>query len=145
MGLGEEIRSLRQEFGMSQGDLARRLGGGITAQSVSGWERNKNRPSTQNLLEIARVFGRRVEQIMGDDKITPQPEAHKPGPSLLAVAIIETLLIAGVSAEAAEEIAEVVELAVGNLRVPAGTSPRDAIRRIIRWEVSEILARPRDP
>ena len=60
--------------------------------------------------------------------------------SLVFVAIEETLRAAGISEPAAAEIAEVVELALENLRVPQGMTPQAALRRIIGWEVPEILS-----
>ena len=56
-------------------------------------------------------------------------------------AIEETLLVVGISEPAAAEIAGVVELALENLRVPHGMPPQAALRRIIGWEVPEILER----
>jgi hypothetical protein len=61
--------------------------------------------------------------------------------SLVFAAIEETLLVAGISEPAAAEIAGVVELALENLRVPHGMTPQAALRRIIGWEVPEILER----
>ena len=148
MNYGETIRLLRINAKMSQSDLARSVGAGITNQSVSGWERGKAKPSTQNLFELARIFNVGVGQIMNDHEQTTPPQAEpsrapEEPSSLLFVALEETLLLVGVNAAAAAEIAEVVELAVANLRTPQGMAPEDAIRRIIRWEIPDILARKR--
>jgi transcriptional regulator with XRE-family HTH domain len=143
MRYAEAIRFLRLKANMSQGDLARRIGGGITNQSVSGWERGKARPSTENLFELARIFGVPADEIMsGEGSPVPTP-VIEPSNSLLFAAVEEVLLQAGINAPAAAEIAEVVELALEHLRTPRGMEPEAAIRRIIRWEVREILGRKR--
>lgn len=146
MDYGETIRALRIKAKMSQGDLARRIGAGITNQSVSGWERGRAKPSTENLFELARIFGVAPNAIMS---LEP-PDAStdmEPETSLIYAAVEEALLQVeahlgcGISAAAAAEIAEAVELHVVNLKVPRGMPQEVAIRRIMRLEVPEILAR----
>jgi hypothetical protein len=87
-----------------------------------------------------------LEQFLTErDRPHPPPpiqEAASQSPvSLVFVAIEETLRAAGISEPAAEEIAEVVELALENLRVPHGMTPQAALKRIIGWEVPEIQTR----
>jgi transcriptional regulator with XRE-family HTH domain len=142
------IRTLRFGRNWTQADLAKRIGGGITNQSVSGWERGISKPSRDNIVELSKIFGVPIErfQTEGDrGKLsTLTPEAEPSGSaSLVFVAIEETLLAAGISESAAAEIAGVVELALTNLRVPHGMTPEAALRRIIGWEVPEILQRKR--
>ena len=52
---GERIKKLRKNKGVTQKELAERLG--ISEQAVSKWEKNLSNPSTKNLLEIAKIFG----------------------------------------------------------------------------------------
>lgn len=146
MSYAANIRALRSERNWTQADLARRVGGGITNQSVSGWERGIAKPSRDNIFELSRIFGVPLEQFLteGDKQRPAQPvqEIASQSPvSLVFVAIEETLRAAGISEPAAAEIAEVVELALENLRVPHGMTRQAALRRIIGWEVPEILAR----
>jgi transcriptional regulator with XRE-family HTH domain len=146
MSYAASIRALRSGRSWTQADLAKRIGGGITNQSVSGWERGIAKPSRENIFELSRIFGVPLEQFLteGEKPRPPQPvqEAASQSPvSLVFVAIEETLRAAGISEPAAAEIAEVVELALENLRVPHGMTPQAALKRIIGWEVPEILAR----
>jgi transcriptional regulator with XRE-family HTH domain len=146
MSYADSIRTLRSSRNWTQADLARQIGGGITNQSVSGWERGISKPSREKIFELSRIFGVPVEgfQTEGDKagSSSPVQESAPLGPaSLVRVAIEETLLAAGISEPAAAEIAEVVELALENLRVPHGMSPQAALKRIIGWEVPDILAR----
>jgi transcriptional regulator with XRE-family HTH domain len=148
MSYAASIRALRSGRNWTQADLARQIGGGITNQSVSGWERGIAKPSRENIVELSRIFGVPLEQFLTerDRQHPPQPvqETASESPvSLVFVAIEETLRAAGISEPAAEEIAAVVELALENLRVPHGMTPQGALKRIIGWEVPEILARKR--
>jgi transcriptional regulator with XRE-family HTH domain len=146
MSYADSIRSLRSGRNWTQADLAKQIGGGITNQSVSGWERGISKPSRENIFELSRIFGVPVEGFQtegdkaGSTSLVQEPApAHSP--SLLRIAMEETLLAAGISEAAAAEIAEVVELALENLRVPHGMTPQAALKRIIGWEVPDILAR----
>jgi transcriptional regulator with XRE-family HTH domain len=147
MSYAANIRALRSERNWTQADVAKRIGRGITNQSVSGWERGIAKPSRDNMLELSRIFGVPLEQFLtegGAKQHPPQPvqETASESPvSLVFVAIEETLRAAGISEPAAAEIAAVVELALENLRVPHGMTPQAALRRIIGWEVPEILER----
>jgi hypothetical protein len=73
--------------------------------------------------------------------IETQPPTEPPPLDLIFAAVEETLLLAGISPSAAAEIAEVVELHVANLKVPRGMTPDRAIRRILSFEVPDILKR----
>ena len=148
MSYAASIRALRSGRNWTQADLAKRIGGGITNQSVSGWERGIAKPSRENIFELSRIFGVPVERFQTEgDKTSPSHPIQEIVPSgsasLVFVAIEETLLATGVSEPAAAEIAGVVELALENLRVPHGMTPQAALRRIIGWEVPEILGRKR--
>jgi transcriptional regulator with XRE-family HTH domain len=146
MSYAASIRALRSGRNWTQADLAKRIGGGITNQSVSGWERGIAKPSRENMFELSRVFGVSPEHFLtegGETRAPPaiQETASSGSESLVFVAIEETLRAAGISEPAAAEIAGVVELALENLRVPQGMTRQAALRRIIGWEVPEILAR----
>ena len=146
MSYAVSIRALRSGRNWTQADLAKQIGGGITNQSVSGWERGISKPSRENIFELSRIFGVPLErfQTEGDNaEIAPSVQEIEPAgsESLVFVAIEETLRAAGISEPAAAEIAGVVELALQNLRVPHGMTPQAALRRIIGWEVPEILER----
>jgi transcriptional regulator with XRE-family HTH domain len=54
VGLGRRIATARADAGIkSQTELARRLG--VTKSAVSEWEKDKSKPSTQNLARIAQL------------------------------------------------------------------------------------------
>lgn len=57
------------------------------------------------------------------------------------ILLIEANLTCGINVEAAAEIAEVVQLALMNLRTPRGMTQEAALRRVLRWEIPELLKR----
>lgn len=64
--LNEQIRSLRINMGISQIELAKKLG--VTKQSVSNWENDNILPSIEMLIKIATFFGVSTDYLLGLDK-----------------------------------------------------------------------------
>lgn len=61
--LGENIRRLRQERGLNQEELGRRVG--ASKQSVSNWENGNIVPSIDLLLRLADFFGVSTDYLLG--------------------------------------------------------------------------------
>ncbi len=59
---GNRILELRTRAGLSQAELAERLG--LTNKAVSKWEVGKAKPSTQSIRKLAALFGVSVEELM---------------------------------------------------------------------------------
>ena len=55
------LAALRAERGWSQGDLAEQLD--VSRQTVNALERGKYDPSLPLAFRIARLFGRRIEEV----------------------------------------------------------------------------------
>ena len=60
-----ELRVLRAEREWSQGDLAGKLG--VSRQTVNALETGKYDPSLPLAFKIARLFGRRIEDVFEYD------------------------------------------------------------------------------
>ena len=58
----ERIKTLRENFGLSQAELAGRLD--ITRSSVNAWEMGISVPSTQYIVELAQLFGVSIDFIL---------------------------------------------------------------------------------
>ena len=63
---GERIKKLRKSKGVTQRELAERLG--ISEQAISKWEKNLSNPSTKNLLQIAKIFGVSITYFYQDEE-----------------------------------------------------------------------------
>ena len=79
--LGMMIASLRKENGMTQLDLAEKMG--VTDKAVSKWERDLSCPDVNTIPKLAEVFGISVDELMqikaeaqGDGKKNITPLVH---------------------------------------------------------------------
>ncbi len=61
--LGQNIRQLRQERGLSQEELGLRIG--VSKQSVSNWENGNIMPSIDILLRLSDFFGVSTDLLLG--------------------------------------------------------------------------------
>ncbi|MDD6672596.1 MAG: helix-turn-helix transcriptional regulator [Eubacteriales bacterium] len=59
------LQQLRKANGYSQDVLAEKLG--ISRQAVSKWERAESSPSVDNLLDLARLYGITVDEMLNTD------------------------------------------------------------------------------
>lgn len=59
------IKMLREQKGLTQADLSRRLG--ITRSSVNAWEMGISVPFTQYIVELANIFGVSTDYLLGVD------------------------------------------------------------------------------
>ena len=60
--IGERIKYHRKRLGMTQEQLAERIG--VSAQAVSKWENGTSDPSTSNLCALAKLYGIPVEELL---------------------------------------------------------------------------------
>ena len=65
MDLGKKIRAHRDELGLTQAELADKLG--LTYSSVSQWESGRATPRTPILRQLADLFSTTVADLMGED------------------------------------------------------------------------------
>lgn len=65
MDLGKKIRAHRDELGLTQAELANKLG--LTYSSVSQWESGRATPRTPILRQLADLFDTTVADLMGED------------------------------------------------------------------------------
>ncbi len=80
--LGNKIKKIRNEKGMTQKDLADKLF--VTPQAVSRWEKNEVEPSISTVIEIAKIFELSLEEFLEDtqpkqeekDKATTEVKAE---------------------------------------------------------------------
>ena len=66
MNIGETIKILRIEKGMTQTELASLL---FTSQdTISLWERNKSLPDVKSVVKMASIFNVSTDYILGVEK-----------------------------------------------------------------------------
>ena len=73
--VGQTIRRLRKERGLTQEELAEQLG--VTAQAVSKWENETGMPDISQIVPLASVFGVSTDVIFGLDTTTVGEDVTK--------------------------------------------------------------------
>lgn len=104
--MGETIRTLRKEKGMTQKELADKLN--ITDKAVSKWERDIACPDTATIPKLAEIFEISLEELM-NVKSAPASECRradnlinlilKAVPVAMGVAVIVTVLLGELDAK----------------------------------------------
>lgn len=62
----DKIKTLRENAGYSQSDLARKLD--VTRSSVNAWELGLSTPTTHYVVEIAKLFHVSADYLLGLEK-----------------------------------------------------------------------------
>ena len=70
--IANRLLEFRKRSGLSQEELAEKLN--ITRQSVSKWERAESAPDTDNLIELAKIYGVTLDDLLNVDKPMEQTE-----------------------------------------------------------------------
>ena len=74
MTLGQKIKKLRNEKGLTQKELADKVY--VTFQTVSKWEKDENEPDVSTLRELAKLFGCSMDYLLSEEEevSTSKPE-----------------------------------------------------------------------
>lgn len=79
MIFAENLTTLRKQRGWSQEELGGQIG--VTRQTVSKWEMGQSTPELEKLVELSRLFGMSIDQLVGleeaEERNAPR-EASKP-------------------------------------------------------------------
>lgn len=62
-GLYEKIKELRMQIGISQSELAKRLG--VTKSAVNSWEAGTNSPSLEYIIKMSQIFSVSTDYLLG--------------------------------------------------------------------------------
>lgn len=66
INIADRIRYLRDKVGMTQSDLAKRLG--ISRSAVNSWEMSLSVPSLSNIIEMKEIFRVSVDYLLSLDE-----------------------------------------------------------------------------
>ncbi|MBQ8434129.1 MAG: helix-turn-helix transcriptional regulator [Clostridia bacterium] len=64
MSIGEKIKELRNEKGLSQMQLAKAIG--VSQKAIDYWERNVNEPKASYLISLVKTFGITFDEFFAD-------------------------------------------------------------------------------
>ena len=62
--LGRKLYELRKKHGLSQEELAERLG--VSRQAVSKWECGESLPDTDNMITISKIYATSLDELVGN-------------------------------------------------------------------------------
>ncbi|MBE6580903.1 MAG: helix-turn-helix domain-containing protein [Ruminococcaceae bacterium] len=77
----QQIKKYRLRRGLSQQELARKLG--VSARAVSKWELGYAQPSANNLVALSQILGKSIESFLTEPEKTQQAPPHTGMKSLL--------------------------------------------------------------
>ncbi len=75
MALAEKLHVLRKRIGLSQEQLAERLG--VSRQAVSKWESGRAVPESETLVAISEYFGVSLDYLLKDGDPAPAAAANE--------------------------------------------------------------------
>ena len=61
----DNLKDLRKKEGMTQIDLAKKIG--VTMNSIARWELGANKPSEENLDKLRETFGIKGDKLDGEN------------------------------------------------------------------------------
>ncbi len=70
---------LRKSHGLSQEELAERIG--VSRQAVSKWERSEASPDTDNIIELSKIYGISLDELVHGKKDSAEGSDDKSGGS----------------------------------------------------------------
>lgn len=95
MTLGQKIKKLRTDKGLTQKDLADKLF--VTFQTVSKWESDTNEPDIATLKELSKLFECSFDYLLNDEEVE-KVEKEEPKPKVVMVsankeAVTKTVIV----------------------------------------------------
>ena len=69
MSIGDNIKKLRKSRGLTQVQLADRIG--TTQKVITDYETGRSKPPRKRLPQLAKFFNITVDELIGDDELQP--------------------------------------------------------------------------
>ena len=76
MTLGQKIKKLRTDKGLTQKELADKIY--VTFQTVSKWEKDENEPDVSTLRELAKLFDCSLDYLLSEDEVAAPTKEETP-------------------------------------------------------------------
>jgi transcriptional regulator with XRE-family HTH domain len=101
MNVGERIRRLREDAGLSRAELGRRIG--VSGAAVGQWEKQANGVRPSNVEKVAEVLGKPLEIFYSDSHV-PASAAPLSDEDMVVSAMDFALRSTGVSLQPAQVV-----------------------------------------
>ena len=89
-GMADRLRELRINFGISQRNVAKRLG--VSASIISGYETGERVPSVENLLSLSYLYRCSTDYLLGKEGASKEKTISLEGLSALQIKILRELI-----------------------------------------------------
>lgn len=86
MTLGEKITTLRNQYEMSQGDLAEKMN--VSRQSISKWETGTSVPELEKLIQLSELFHITLDELVKGESIPEKETEEEPETVIQATQVI---------------------------------------------------------
>ena len=74
MTFAEKLKNIRKQAGMSQEQLAEKLG--VSRQAVTKWETDAGIPDIENIMAISALFDISIDELLSNEKGTKKPTEY---------------------------------------------------------------------
>ena len=74
MTFAEKLKSIRKQAGMSQEQLAEKLG--VSRQAVTKWETDAGIPDIENMMAVSALFDISIDELLSNEKGTKKPAEY---------------------------------------------------------------------
>lgn len=74
MTFAEKLKNIRKQAGMSQEQLAEKLG--VSRQAVTKWETDAGIPDIENIMAISALFDISIDELLSNEKGTKKPSDY---------------------------------------------------------------------
>ena len=71
MTFAEKLKSIRKQAGMSQEQLAEKLG--VSRQAVTKWETDTGIPDIENIMAISALFDISIDELLSNERVAKKP------------------------------------------------------------------------
>lgn len=114
--LGNMIAVLRKEKGMTQLELAEKMG--VTDKAVSKWERDLSFPDVSSIPKLAEIFGVSVDELMQVKADTKEDSSNHKVEAIVTLALKGVALAMGIAVAVLSFINQMeVKSAIGMLGI----------------------------
>lgn len=72
MNFSEKLKEIRKNEGLSQEQLAEKIG--VSRQAITKWETGKGLPDVENMVIIAEIFKTTLDELLRNSVVTQEPE-----------------------------------------------------------------------
>ena len=103
--MGKMIAQKRKEMGMTQLELAEKMG--VTDKAVSKWERDLSYPDVNSLPKLAEIIGMSVDELLQIKSEAMQAEEKKPISGILSLIPRAVCLAMGVAVTVLSVLGEI--------------------------------------